>query len=83
MWRTALGALVGMLLGIGCTALLLYLTNRVIARMTAPQEFEIEYGAIYLTITLGAGFGAVCGALAGLTSAVLRAWRDSRQTPVS
>lgn len=84
MLRTALGSVVGMLLGVGCTALILFATNQVVAWMTAPVRFEIEYGVIYLTVILGAGFGSVCGAMVGLASAVLREWRRSRdQTTAS
>jgi hypothetical protein len=78
MWRTTLGALIGMLVGIGLTVLILRVAFAVIARITAPDVYEIEYSVIYQTLTLGAGFGAVCGALAGFASAILREWRKSR-----
>jgi NhaP-type Na+/H+ or K+/H+ antiporter len=70
--RTALGALVGWLVGVGLTVLLLWATDRVIRQMTAPRVFEIEYRTIYLALVLGAGFGALSGAVAGLAGVVQR-----------
>src|SRR5262245_10250778 len=74
MWRTALGSVVGMLLGVGTAALILYVAHDRIARIKG-EVFELEPNVTYLTVTLGAGFGSVCGALAGFASAVLREWR--------
>jgi hypothetical protein len=71
MIRTALLALVGMLLGIGLALGLLWLTREVLRWQTAPKVFTIEHGVIYLSLVLGAGFGALCGALAGLASVLL------------
>jgi hypothetical protein len=78
MWRAVLGAGVGMLVGIGLTVLILRISWGIIARMTAPKVFEIEYSAIYLMVVLGAGFGALCGTLAGTTAALVREWRRPR-----
>ena len=50
--------------------------SRPSAWRTAPRVFEVEHGVVYLTLVLGAGFGAICGALTGLAGAVLRAWRE-------
>jgi len=80
MWRTAAGSVVGMLLGVGCSVLILYVAYDRVARLK-EQVFELEPNVIYLTVTLGAGFGAVCGALAGFASALLREWRKSSTTP--
>jgi hypothetical protein len=79
MWRTALGSVVGMLLGIASTALTLYVANQVVtAHVTAPDVLRMEPSVIYQTVVLGAGFGSVCGGLAGFASAILREWRASR-----
>ena len=60
---------------------LLRMTYSVIATIKEPMLYEMEPSTIYLTITLGAGFGSLCGALAGFASAVLlREWRKSRPT---
>jgi hypothetical protein len=85
MGRTALGAVVGMLLGVGSAALILYVARHVVAAyVTAPDVLAMDPSAIYVSATLGAGFGSVCGALAGFASALLREWRNSRaQTPSS
>jgi hypothetical protein len=76
MLRTALGALAGTLAGLGMAVLILGVAWWVNTWRTAPRVFEMEHWAIYLSLILGAGFGAVCGALAGLASAVLRTWRE-------
>jgi hypothetical protein len=76
MIRTAVAALVGTLAGLVVAALVLRLAWSFLAWRTAPRVFEVEHGVIYLTLVLGAGFGAVCGALAGLAGALLRGWRE-------
>jgi hypothetical protein len=83
MWRTALGSVVGMLLGVGSTALTLYVANQVVtAYVTAPDVLRMEPSVIYQAVVLGGGFGSVCGALAGFASAILREWRKgSTQAP--
>jgi hypothetical protein len=82
MGRTALGAVVGMLLGVGSAALILYAARHfVVAHVTAPDVVAMEPSAIYVSATLGAGFGSVCGALAGFASALLREWRAGRAQP--
>jgi hypothetical protein len=77
MWRTALGSVVGAIAGVGCAALVLRVCYAVVAQMK-EQTFEIEPSTVYLTVTLGAGFGSLCGALSGFAAAVLREWRKSR-----
>jgi hypothetical protein len=77
MWRTALGSVVGALAGIGCAALILRVSYAVVAHLM-EQTIEIEPSTVYLTVTLGAGFGSLCGALSGFASAILREWRKSR-----
>ncbi len=81
MWRALLGAVLGMLAGAGLTALILRLTYAVIARMTAPKVYEIEYTVIYQTVVLGAVLGAVCGTLVGMTAALVREWRRGGGPP--
>jgi hypothetical protein len=80
MFRTILLTLAGLLLGIGLVVVILLATNRVIRWITAPKIFEIEYGVLYLTVVLGAGFGAVCGALVGLAGVISRILRDRPPT---
>jgi hypothetical protein len=81
MIRTAVGALVGTLAGLAVAALILRTAWSFLAWRTAPRLFEVEHGVIYLALVLGAGFGALCGALAGLAGAVLRAWRERPPSP--
>jgi hypothetical protein len=81
MLRTTVCAFAGLLVGIAMTALVLRGTNVVVGWMTAPQVFRIEYTVIYQTVVLGAGFGAVCGALVGLAGVVARAGRERPPGP--
>jgi hypothetical protein len=67
----------GWLTGVGLTAGLLWLTHLVLVRLTAPRIFEVEHSTIYLALVLGSGFGAVCGALAGLAGTLSRNRRPS------
>jgi hypothetical protein len=80
MWRPLLGAVVGFVAGVGLTALLLRGTWAAVARLKEPLLFEMNPDVIYLTVVLGAGFGALCGALTGVTAALLREWRRGRPT---
>ncbi len=80
MLRTTLMTLAGMLAGIALVVVILRLTNVVHHWMTSPKVFEIEHGTLYLSVVLGAGFGAVCGALIGAVGAIVRTWRE-RPTP--
>jgi hypothetical protein len=75
MLRTALSAATGVLVGVGLAVLTLCVTSGVLARMTAPKTFEVEHWVVYLSVVLGAGFGGLCGALAGVVGAVGREWR--------
>lgn len=70
--RVGLLSLVGALLGGGLAMALLWATREVLRQQTAPKVFEVEHSVVYQAVTLGAGFGAVCGALAGLASVVAR-----------
>ncbi len=72
MLRTTLLTFAGALAGIAVVAVILCATNLVVRWMTAPKVFEIEHGVIYLTVVLGAGFGAVCGALIGTVGVIER-----------
>jgi hypothetical protein len=74
--RTALGAALGVLLGVLVAAGLLLATRQVLRWATAPKIFAMEHGVIYIGVLLGAGFGAVSGALAGLASTLVRAVRE-------
>jgi hypothetical protein len=80
MLRTTLLTLAGALAGIAVVVVVLRLTNVVLHWMTAPKVFEIEHGTIYLTVVLGAGFGAVCGALIGTVGAIVRTLRERPPT---
>jgi hypothetical protein len=80
MVRTTLLTLAGALTGIVFVVVILSLTNVVLRWMASPRIFEIEHGTVYLTIMLGAGFGAVCGALIGAAGAVVRALRERPPT---
>lgn len=64
MIRCLLGALIGVVIA----ALLLLATRQILPRI-APPEAKIEPSVVYLSIILGAGFGAVCGAISRKGSA--------------
>ncbi len=66
MRRTAIGIFCGLILGVALAAGLLAGTNAVLAWMTAPKRFAIEHTVVYQGVILGAGFGALAGALVGL-----------------
>ncbi len=76
MFRTTLLTIAGALAGIAIVVAILFVTNLVIRWITAPRVFEIEYGVLYLTVILGAGFGAVCGALIGVAGVIERIPRE-------
>jgi hypothetical protein len=80
MLRTTFLALAGTLAGIVVVVLVLCLTNVVLRFMTPPKLFEMEHRTIYLTVVLGAGFGAVCGGLIGAAGAFVRALRERPPT---
>jgi hypothetical protein len=54
---------------VGCVALLLPAAAWAVNALLAPPTLRIEHGVVYLSLVLGGGFGAVCGALAGNRSA--------------
>jgi hypothetical protein len=81
MIRTTVGAALGTLAGVLAAALLLLATRQVLRWATAPKIFEMEHSVIYTGVLLGAGFGAVSGALAGLAGVLGRAPRED--PPVS
>ena len=76
MLHTTLAALAGTLAGLGGTVVVLSITHAVLNWMNAPIAFKIEHSVVYTTLVHGAGFGAVCRALVGLTGAIIRALRD-------
>ena len=57
MFRPLAGAVVGAMLA----AALLAATNRVLALLVTPMQ-SIEHWVVYLSVVLGAGFGAVAAA---------------------
>lgn len=61
MWRCLLGALIGLLSGVGLAVGLLWISFQVLKWQTAPLVFQMEHGVIYQSLILGAGFGALCG----------------------
>jgi hypothetical protein len=76
VWRTIVGAGVGLVVGVLLAAGLLRGALAVVRWLTAPQVFRMEHWVIYLGVLLGAGLGALCGALAGLGAALVRALRE-------
>jgi hypothetical protein len=54
--------LFGLLLGVGVTIVLLLSANKVLAWQTAPKEHAMDHWVIYLSLVLGAGFGALTAA---------------------
>jgi hypothetical protein len=61
MIRCLLGALVG----VACTAALLYGTRLALAWATYPDFYKVDHWVIYLTVVLGAGFGSLSAAFLG------------------
>jgi len=53
--------LIGAFAGVAFTAALLLATREVLAWATSPTQ-SLEHWTIYLSMVLGAGFGAMCGA---------------------
>jgi len=76
--RVGLLSLAGLVLGAGLAVALLWLTWEGLRWHKAPKEFELEPYIVYHVIALGAGFGAVCGALAGLAGVLGRRDGGSR-----
>jgi hypothetical protein len=72
MFRTLLSAAIGFIVGVAATTGLLWTTSLVLRWQTAPKVYAIDHGVIYQTIVIGAGFGAVVGALSGLAAALAR-----------
>ena len=54
--------LFGLLLGVGVTIVLLLTANKVLAWQTAPKEQAMDQWVIYMSLVLGAGFGALTAA---------------------
>ncbi len=75
MLRTLACAGLGWVVGAGLTAGLLWVVREILRWQTAPRTFEIEHAVIYLAVVMGAGFGALCGALAGLAGLLARSRR--------
>jgi hypothetical protein len=72
MARVIVGALVGMLAGSVAVALLLPVAAWAVEHLLAPPAQRVEHAVIYQCLVLGAGFGSVCGSLAGLARVALR-----------
>jgi hypothetical protein len=67
MRRAVLGAVVGMLAGILAVSLLLPAAAWVVRLLLDPPML-MERWVIFVSLVLGAGFGAVCGTLAACGS---------------
>ncbi len=78
MLRTLVSSFVGMLLGALLAAVLLRGTVAVV-RWTVEPLMAVEHWVIYVGILLGAGFGAVSGAVVGLAGVVVRTIRERPQ----
>jgi hypothetical protein len=70
--RVGLLSLAGWVLGAGLAVALLWVTWEGVRWLKAPKVYEIEPYVVYQVVALGAGFGAVCGALAGLAGVLRR-----------
>jgi hypothetical protein len=75
MGKVVLGSLVGLLLGVGCVAGLLPATVGVI-RLGQSPALQVEHWVYYVCVTIGAAAGALCGALTGMTAAIVRVLRE-------
>jgi hypothetical protein len=82
MIRTVLGTVVGLAVGLLLALGLLRRGPDFVLWLQGPPRFALEPWVNYLVLVLGGGFGAVCGALAGLAGAVAAALRR-RPTPPS
>ncbi len=58
-------SLIGGLAGVAFAAALLYATRLVLLWATHPTIHSMDHWVIYLSMVLGAGFGALCGAYTG------------------
>jgi hypothetical protein len=77
-------AILGMIAG-DILAMIL-LGGAVVVLRAGPNEpaLALEHWVIYFSLILGAGFGSVCGALAGLAGALIEAQQGhSHHPPVS
>jgi hypothetical protein len=61
-----------MFAGALAAALLLSAAGWGVSLLVPPPVLRMEHGVIYQGLVLGAGFGAVCGALAGFARALGR-----------
>jgi hypothetical protein len=71
MLKALIASLLGALLGALVAAVLLRATVGVV-RLTLEPVMAVEHWVIYLGVLLGAGFGSVSGAVAGLAGVVAR-----------
>jgi hypothetical protein len=53
----------GTLAGLGVTVLILLAARWVLRALEPDKTFMMEHHVVYTTLVLGAGFGAVCGAI--------------------
>jgi hypothetical protein len=83
MIRATVAALVGLLAGATLAAALVWLAMHWLRGQTAPKSYEVEHWVVYVTLVVGAGLGAVSGAVIGLAGAVSAALRrrESSATP--
>jgi len=80
--RTGLAAVVGALLGLAAGLALLVWGPALVRRLEGPPDLAREHWVDYVVLALTLSAGAVCGALAGLASALRRpASSEGRQGP--
>ena len=53
----------GILAGLGVTVLILLAARTVLRVLEPDKAFAMEHHTVYTTLVLGAGLGAVCGAI--------------------
>jgi hypothetical protein len=53
----------GTLSGLGVTVLILLTARSVLRALEPDKTFAMEHHTVYTTLVLGAGFGALCGAI--------------------
>jgi hypothetical protein len=75
MSRATVGALVGLLLGATAAPALVWLATLWLNAQPNKPTFLVDHWVIYLTLVLGAGFGALSGAVIGLAGAITVALR--------
>jgi hypothetical protein len=75
MIRATLAALAGLLLGAAAAPSLVWLASLWLNAQPSAPVMLVDRWVIYLTLVLGAGFGALTGAVVGMAGAVAAALR--------